>query len=43
MENQRIFTPDEFKKIIVKLNPAANAQSVYDLADTGAMENVLSK
>jgi hypothetical protein len=43
MENQRIFTPDDFKKIIVKLNPAANAQSVYDLADTGAMENVLSK
>ncbi len=41
--NERIFTSEDWKEIIVKLNPSANAQTIIDLADSGTKENVLSR
>jgi hypothetical protein len=43
LNGSKVYSADDLRSLIVKLNPDANYQTVVDLADAGALEKVLSK
>lgn len=43
LNGEKVYSAEDLKSLIVKLNPDANYQTIIDLADAGALETVLSK